>query len=274
MREGWGELVGRLALLIKLHRLWRDMQFVSFAHYCNDRLSASARAVEQRAFLERRFFEMEGLREAYKDGRISYTKALFLAGTDSPEPDEELIRHAEQHTVKELRLERDADHEARERAALDDEREARAVSFVDLRLPESIVDLLSDAVFAAERIWRAAGLGRLAGGDAIGWIAEHFLDVWKGRTGAPRGRRKEVLGRHAGYCCVPTCTLPAEHVHHVELRSRGGGDEKENLAGVCAAHHRGIHEGCVRMYGRAGSRLVHELGLRDGIPLEVFVRKE
>ena len=54
LRTGWDELLGRLAMLIQMLGLWRDMLFASFGHYCKERLGLSGRAVEQRAWLERK----------------------------------------------------------------------------------------------------------------------------------------------------------------------------------------------------------------------------
>ena len=42
------------------------------------------------------------------------------------------------------------------------------------------------------------------------------------------------------YCEV--CRRPAEPPHHVRTRGAGGGDEPENLLGLCVLHHRQIHD--------------------------------
>jgi predicted HNH restriction endonuclease len=57
----------------------------------------------------------------------------------------------------------------------------------------------------------------------------------------------------AGHCCeVPNCEHPAficddgvpySEVHHIEPLSEGGEDVLENVACLCAAHHREIHVG-------------------------------
>jgi hypothetical protein len=59
-------------------------------------------------------------------------------------------------------------------------------------------------------------------------------------------------------------------VHHVVFRSRGGGDEEENLASLCAHHLHGVHAGYVRVRGAAPGGLTWELGRGPGgAPLEV-----
>lgn len=58
--------------------------------------------------------------------------------------------------------------------------------------------------------------------------------------------RKAVLARCGGYCEANTPACPPRahagfHVHHVRLRSQGGGHEPENLLYVCPDAHRWIH---------------------------------
>lgn len=66
---------------------------------------------------------------------------------------------------------------------------------------------------------------------------------------------------------MPGCrAVSGLHVHHIVFRSRGGGDEPENLVTACDWHHRAIHEGWVRCAGRAPSRLYWELGVADRAP--------
>jgi hypothetical protein len=65
---------------------------------------------------------------------------------------------------------------------------------------------------------------------------------------------------------VPVCSSRRNlHDHHVEFRSRGGGNERDNRVATCASHHLyGIHRGIVRAGGRAPDDLVWELGVRPG----------
>ncbi|MHC4547874.1 MAG: HNH endonuclease, partial [Planctomycetota bacterium] len=84
--------------------------------------------------------------------------------------------------------------------------------------------------------------------------------------------RRQVLMRHGGLCAVPGCSRPAEHVHHVTFRSRGGSHDPANEVAVCAVHHlRGIHRGYLTVAGRAGERLVWRLGTSEAVPLEEWV---
>jgi hypothetical protein len=60
---------------------------------------------------------------------------------------------------------------------------------------------------------------------------------------------------------VPGCdAFSALHLHHIVFRSRGGGDEAENLVVLCDFHHMALHEGWISCAGRAPARLYWELG--------------
>jgi hypothetical protein len=69
-----------------------------------------------------------------------------------------------------------------------------------------------------------------------------------------------VLNRDGWRCQAPACTGRANlEVHHVQLRSEGGGDEPDNCVTLCRFHHhRGVHDDL--------------LGLRGGPPLGLLWR--
>jgi hypothetical protein len=129
---------------------------------------------------------------------------------------------------------------------------------------------------AAVRAAAAANGHPIGEGEATARMADHFVEVWgpevvrvRDEIGAGRLR---VLERTDGLCAVPGCSCPAEHEHHVKYRSRGGGEETWNRIGVCDAHHlSGIHCGRVKVEGRAGERLVWQIGLEDGEPRETWI---
>ena len=68
---------------------------------------------------------------------------------------------------------------------------------------------------------------------------------------APKVRRF-VLLRDRKRCTVPGCRA-ARHidVHHIQPRHLGGGHEAENLTSLCAGHHRALHDGRLKLTGRA-----------------------
>jgi len=84
----------------------------------------------------------------------------------------------------------------------------------------------------------------------------------------PGARRHPVMERDGWRCAAPGCGSRAElHDHHVVFRSAGGSDALENRVTLCAFHHqRCVHEGRMRVVGRAPEGLVFELGVRPGGP--------
>jgi hypothetical protein len=56
--------------------------------------------------------------------------------------------------------------------------------------------------------------------------------------------RRAVRRRDHEQCAVPGCrNAQFLDVHHVELRSEGGGHDADNLTTLCGAHHRASHRG-------------------------------
>ncbi|WP_242395549.1 HNH endonuclease [Anaeromyxobacter oryzisoli] len=109
MRERWDELVGHLAMLVLNVGLWRDMGFATFGHYCAERLGMAERTVAQRAALERRLYALPSLRQALREGRVSYEQARLVARAAGSSTDEDtvqaLIAHAEGSTCIEFQRE-------------------------------------------------------------------------------------------------------------------------------------------------------------------------
>jgi hypothetical protein len=52
--------------------------------------------------------------------------------------------------------------------------------------------------------------------------------------------------------------------HHIVFRSNGGSDDLSNRTAVCRGHHKLIHEGIVRVTGRAPDDLIWEMGCAPG----------
>ena len=87
LRNRWDEVFGHLAMLLRAIEGWRWLGFASFAHYCDERVGMAVRAVEERAALERRLYEVPQLRDAMRARRISYEKARLIA------------RHADEESI-------------------------------------------------------------------------------------------------------------------------------------------------------------------------------
>jgi hypothetical protein len=85
----------------------------------------------------------------------------------------------------------------------------------------------------------------------LGFLCENFCRIW-----LPALRYERLTGsgeqpayfriyrRDAFRCTSPVCTRREVTPHHLQFRSRGGGDEDENLASLCVwCHLHGVHEG-------------------------------
>ncbi len=242
LRARWDDLLGHLALLLRQLGLWRDMQFVSFSHYCTERLGLSERAVSQRVALERRLHELPALRTAMRAGRITYEKARIIAAHADERTLDAWIGRASSLTC--IALAREA--EAKE------EEQMCARGEVSWHLPVRVFSLLEPALRAA----REASGRFLTPGEALELIAEHFIATWKPLLAERNTVQKRVLARDQDWCQVPGCSRAAAHAHHVCFRSHDGPTVGENLTGLCAAHHlHGVHAGYIRVAGVAPHRL-------------------
>ena len=66
-------------------------------------------------------------------------------------------------------------------------------------------------------------------------------------------------------CVVPGCSNHRYlDVHHLDLRSEGGGHDPERLAVLCGAHHRAVHLGLLCIDGASATGFVFRHG--DGTP--------
>ena len=68
----------------------------------------------------------------------------------------------------------------------------------------------------------------------------------------PPATRREVMRRDHGRCIAPGCR---NHrfldVHHLDLRSEGGGHDPIRIAVLCGSHHRSVHAGTLNITGSA-----------------------
>jgi hypothetical protein len=262
----WDELLGHLAFLVRQSGLWRDMQFVSFDHYCTERLGLSERNIGQRIALERRLYWLPELRVALREGRISYEKARIVAFQATERTLPEWLARAAQHTCIELARQAEAGEEAQMCA------QGQRI----VRMPLRVAELLELALLAASQEARrdtqqhtsqkagldtqqvaSPGLARfITPSEALERIAEHFIATWEPLLKERNTVQKRVLERDGGLCKAPGCSRAAIHVHHVEYRSHLGDDQPENLLSLCAGHHlRGVHAGYIRVRGQAPDRL-------------------
>jgi hypothetical protein len=258
---------GPLAHEVARTRAWETLGYGSLEEYCRERLGMSARTVKQRAWLERRMEALPGLREALAADRVTYSKALLIAKDATPYTIDARIEEAASTTWQQL------ERESTER----EDRQNRAAGVRRLWGPDDAAAAVVDAILSAQAVAKAKTGEQIGAGEALARIADHFVEVCKAHAAGSRRvprRRREVLARTDGICSVPGCSRPAEHVHHIVFRSRGGKNVLWNETGVCTPHHlHGIHRGYLTVRGRAGEALVWEFGAAEAVPLEVWLTK-
>ena len=89
----------------------------------------------------------------------------------------------------------------------------------------------------------------------------------RAKQSIPPKIRRLVLRRDGGRCKVPGCRHATfVDVHHLDLRSEGGGHDPENLVTLCTAHHRANHRGDLLIEGTpaTGLRFSHADGTSYG----------
>lgn len=68
----------------------------------------------------------------------------------------------------------------------------------------------------------------------------------------PAPTRRLVFQRDGRRCTVPGCRSAQNlDVHHIVFREHGGDHEPENLTVLCDGHHAALHDGTLRITGRA-----------------------
>lgn len=239
LRAGWDDLLGYCADVVKQSGLWRIAGFTSFRHYLDERVGLPARAVEQRAALERRLSASPALREARRQ-KVGFEKLRLLSRLPEREIGPWTVRAKALTCVA---LSRALDGER--------ERQLRGRRKLSAPMPRRIAVLLAAAIEAV----RARCDRPVPSGKCLAILAWHFLETWRKLLNPRRTRSREVRERD-GHCRVPGCSRRATHAHHVEFRSHGGGDDPENLVGLCAFHHLCcVHGGWLRVTGRAPDAL-------------------
>jgi hypothetical protein len=89
------------------------------------------------------------------------------------------------------------------------------------------------------------------------------LDAPPGRLSStiPAATRRLVFQRDGHRCTVPGCRSAQNlDAHHIVFREHGGGHEPENLTLLCDGHHAALHDGTIRITGRAPNIVVTRRG--------------
>ncbi len=98
--------------------------------------------------------------------------------------------------------------------------------------------------------------------DCFELFLKAFLLEWEPIAGK-MAKSHKVEERDEWRCQVPGCSNCSNlQVHHVEFRSHGGALEPWNEVTLCRAHHlKALHEGYIRVRGKAPEGLVWVLGV-------------
>jgi hypothetical protein len=266
---------GRLLHIVAdlhLHRAWG---YRTLPDYVRERLGCSVRKVRALLALDRRLHELPALAAHYREGRLSFARALVLLPVLHPDTEAAWLARAEEVTIRRLGDLVDwavdaaePDHPLPPPAAegplppVPVQMCARACDAdVTFQGPASVVALLWTAI----RAFTPRG--------ALPWqgFERLLLHVMAECESRPR-HRDPIFERDGWRCAVPACTARASlHDHHVLYRSRGGDNARDNRVAICAAHHlNGIHRFRIRVSGVAPHDLTWQLGVRVGrLPLMV-----
>ncbi len=136
---------------------------------------------------------------------------------------------------------------------------------IRLRIPEEVFVQFRMMEVAYER----AGFAD----EFLSFLCGQFWWVWAPTLGISN-RWEHIYNRDRYKCRCPVCFRRDLTAHHLKRRSQGGGDEDENLAGICAFDHLElIHGGRMNVRGPA-SRIRWELGRTGRPPVVVVVGRE
>ena len=272
--------------------------------YARDELGMSPRKARALVRLERLGDVCPELRQAYRDGAVSWLQAQILAPLLLRESMQECdwrgawlafaaritLRRLEELVASAMTL-REVDPAAWQRLQPEPEQLARLLDEessdgrqvcvapthsnetwrLTIHAPEDVARLFRALLCTLRRALERE-TGRLPDeGEAFQAMLDHALrewdvdDRWLRRWAQ---RVSPVFDRDGWRCGVPGCSSQRNlHAHHIVFRSRGGGDEPENLTTLCAFHHqRGVHGGLVTVRGRARHALQFEIGVRPGLP--------
>jgi len=293
MRQNVSWNLGRLLRLFADRRLHRELGFMSFARYCRERLGIGGRRAWLLIALERRLVSLPGITGAYRSGALSWVKAAALTRIATETSEDRWLRLAEAVTVRRLLEEvalveadrgspcpRGLDEDGRvqlstptrspaaggpgDRTAATEGTGATRASEIGPRTricfwaPHEVASLWHEAL----AICRHRAGRPLDDWECVESILASFLETWGVRADAAWRRRYRIFERDGWRCRVPGCTSRGNlQVHHVEFRSRGGGDDDANLAVLCATHHlQGIHRNRVRCHALPDGLFAWEFG--------------
>jgi Domain of unknown function (DUF222) len=288
---------GRLLRTMADRRLYRAFGCASLAVYVRERLGLSPRKARDLVALERRGRRVPALADAYRNGEISWLRALVLLPVLHESTAPAWLRRAREVTLRRLVAEVEwAVEVAGAGGGVETVGGAETAGGVEtagafgalplppehgarLVLPERQIRALGDAERCDAEV-------AFAGPASVVALFRRAMTACT-RPGEPRWRglarvvalaheewsrqprhRDPVFARDGWRCATPACTSRRNlHDHHVVFRSHGGDNTRDNRITLCVWHHlRGVHGGVVRVRGAAPDELRWEIGIRRGGP--------
>ena len=244
----------RLAvLLLEVHtgRLHEQLGHASVLDYAEHALQLGRRQARALLHIGRMLPSLPRVDRIFAEGHLGWTKVREVVRVAAQDTEEAWVARAAEVSSRELKaLVADClpgdpppthvGHAGSERTRL------------VFETASADVELIRDAL-----CWMRADTGRSADevddGALLAMMAQRVGERVDMRPGPTRGHlthtvppatRRAVLLRDQHRCCVPGCNNRAwVDVHHVVPRSLGGGHNERNLATLCSAHHRVLHDG-------------------------------
>jgi len=132
---------------------------------------------------------------------------------------------------------------------------AAALTTTRFRAPPEVATLYYSVLTAIMMKLRTSDQGR-----CMRHLVDHFKETYEAEHKALGGRHP-VQERDSHCCRFPSCWSRVTESDHIEMKSRGGGNEMANLIPLCALHH-GIakHLGMARIWGTAPDDVYFQVG--------------
>jgi hypothetical protein len=252
---------------IDLRGLYKERGFSSMGDYAFEVAEIKPRKAQYLVFIASRLTKLPKIRAAFDSGELSWTKAREITSVATPTTEGEWLEKAR------LLSNRDLEKEVRRH----DGRGTGGFATLTISLPVEILDMWNDAHELTERLcgtelekWQVleSSLAELiathlpSGEDEPDGGGSETDD----ENGLGDAERNAIHKRDGWRCAVPWCSARKNlEVHHIVFRSRGGGDEPENLISICRQHHALVHRGICSISGRVGTDLKFE---RPGLVAE------
>jgi hypothetical protein len=296
--------IGRLLRVVVDQRIYGSFGHATFEAYVRERLGISTRKAWALLKIEKATLRSTDFDRAYRDGSLSWVRALSILPVLDRATAPAWIARAESVTVRRLCDEVDWVLTARDALgpsaslapppvdsplpspiAIDECRNPSPHARLQIRAHDERPTMLSagerqNVLEVADAEIRFTGpasvvallrdvLDAFAESDQPRWTAverllRHVINHWESTPRHP----DPVFARDGWRCTVPACSSRRNlHDHHIRFRSRGGSNQRDNRTTVCAAHHlHGIHAGTVRASGAAPHAIEWQLGVRPGGP--------